>query len=155
MKNTKGLLVGGKDNPPVDNKVRTDWNDFLSYLDKKGLKGKPDLDKGGLGYKVFDEYVKQNPNTSLSRDSLPVIRKEILNYRQWVLDQAKQGKVSLNNGVNENNFMRHVVLNETTKDPNLPGQNLTSTIFPDAYLKTVDLSKGTTTTTNLGFSKIK
>lgn len=129
------------EDPPVTNQTRKDWNDYLNYLDKKGIKGNPSLDKGGLGYQVFDSYVKQNPQTSLSRATLPVIRKEMLNYRQWVLDQAKQGKAVLTQGTTPDNFMKHVVDNETTKDPNLPGSQLTSTKFPDSYLQTFNNGK--------------
>lgn len=123
--------------PPVDNKIRTDWNDFLKFVEKKGYRGNPELDKGGKGYQLFDEYVKSTPNTSLSRESLPVIRKELLNYRTWALDQNKStvpGSGKLAAGVNENNFMRHVIENEKTGDPNYPGSNLTTTPFPDSYL---------------------
>jgi|GEM_PF-4012221 len=124
------------DDNPVDNRIRADWNNFLSYLDKKGLRGKPDLDKGGAGYAMFDQYVKENPSTSLSREKLPVIRKELLNYRNWVLEQNKTP--SKNNilapGVTDNNFMRHVLENEKTGDPNYPGSNLTTTPFPQVYL---------------------
>ena len=123
--------------PTVDNKLRTDWNNFLMYLDKKGVRGKPDLDKGGAGYALFDQYVKENPTTSLNRQTLPVIRKELLNYRNWVLEQSKSKSPTaprLATGVNETNFMRHVLENEKTGDPNYPGSNLTSTVFPASYL---------------------
>lgn len=158
------LFLGGKPNnvagnmppegdKPVDNKVRTDWNDFLSYLDKKGYRGKPDLDKGGRGYQLFDEYVKATPGTSLNRETLPVIRKELLNYRDWVLSQNKNGGNVLQSGVDENNFMRHVVLNEKSTDPNYPGSHLTTTAFPQVYL-TRFMNDKNLGTTNQGFATV-
>jgi len=149
---------GGENEPQVDRKIRTDWNSFLDYLEKSGFKGKPDLDKGGYGYKLFDEYVKQTPGTSLGRDKLPLIRKELLNYRNWALEQNKStapGTMKLAAGVNENNFMRHVIENEKTGDPNYPGSNLTMIKFPDSYLKFVDLNNNTSTVKNQGFAAIK
>lgn len=154
----RNYLVAAKGNnmpdPPVDNKVRTDWNQYLSWLDKKGVRGKPDLDKGGAGYAMFDQYVKENPSTSLSRETLPVIRKELLNYRNWVLDQNKNGGNVLTPGVSEENFMRHVVENEKSGDPNLPGQHLTTTAFPQVYL-TRFMNDKNLGTTNQGFATVK
>ena len=45
-------------------------------------------------------------------------------------------KASLGSGVTEDNFMRHVVANEKTSDPNYPGTHLTTTSFPLSYLNT-------------------
>lgn len=129
------------DDPQVTNKLRKDWNDYTSWLAARGLKGNPSLDKGGLGYKYFDDYIKQNPTTSLSRDTMPIVRKELLNYRQWVLDEDKKpanvrrGELDKKNGVTEENFMRVLVNNEKTQDPNLPGTFLTQVKFPDEYVK--------------------
>ena len=141
--------------PVVNPRLKQDWNDFLSYLDKKGVRGKSDLDKFGAGYKLFDEYVKNNPGTSLSRQTLPAIRKEILNYRTWVLDENRKPmgsrKASLGSGVTEDNFMRHVVANEKTSDPNYPGMHLTTTSFPLSYLNTF-VSDKLIKTENQGFA---
>lgn len=134
--------LSGKDgeDPKVDNRTRQDWNDYLSYLDKKGIRGNPSLDKGGLGYNLFDSYVKDNPQTSLNRSLLPSIRKDMLNYRQWALDEQRkpmlQRAVTLGDGVNNNNFMRHVIDNEKTADPNYTGSQFTSTPFPLSYMNT-------------------
>lgn len=142
---------------PVDNKIRTDWNDFLKFIDKKGYRGKPELDKGGKGYQLFDEYVKSTPGTSLSREVLPVIRKELLNYRNWALEQNKStapGAGRLAPGVTEDNFMKHVVLNEKTSDPNYPGSNLTITPFPNSYLTTFNNGQNLGTA-NQGYATVK
>lgn len=147
----EGDPVDGK---PVDNKVRQDWNLFLQDLEAKGLRGKSDLDKGGKGYQLFDEYVKANPSTSLNREMLPVIRKELLNYRNYVLESVKNGSNKLSEGVREDNFMRHVVENEKTGDPNYPGSNLTITKFPDSYLSTFNNGKKVSTE-NKGFATVK
>jgi len=134
------------DTKPVNNKMRSDWNGFIDYLEKKGMKGKPDLDKGGLGYKMFDDYVKQTPGVSLSRESLPIIRKDLLNYRQWVLNEQQkpesQKVARLADNVTPQNFMSNVLANEKTADPNYPGTNLTSTRFPSQYLESYNQKLG-------------
>lgn len=136
--------IGDPNATPITNKVRGDWNKYNEWLGSKGLKGSSLLDKGGLGYKYFDEYIKQNPNTSLSRDTLPMVRQELLKYRQWVLDESKkpanirQAELDKKSGANEDNFMRQLIENEKTADPNLPGQHLTSVRFPDAYVQLKD-----------------
>ena len=134
-----GLFSGDKDTKPapkVDNKLRKDWNDFLDHLDKKGFRGKEELDYGEMGNKLLDEYLATNKTTSITKDKVPVIRKELFNYRNWVLDQAKQGKTQLEEGVTEENFMRHIVENEASEKPDYVGSRFTKTKFPDAYLKT-------------------
>ena len=60
-------MMGDPTPQVVDNKLRGEWNGFLDYLDKKGVRGNPSLDKGGLGMQMFDDYVKQNPTISLNR----------------------------------------------------------------------------------------
>ena len=91
-------MMGGDPAPkPVDNKLRGEWNGFLDYLDKKGVRGNPSLDKGGLGMQMFDDYVKQNPTISLNRKRIPDVRKEILSYRDDAIQKAKSGKATIDN----------------------------------------------------------
>lgn len=151
--NTLKKMLPLDGDPTVTDKIRRDWNAYLLHLEKKGRKGKPELDTGGAGYKEFDDYVKANPTTSLSRAALPVIRKELLNYRQSVLDMNKKQRV-LAEGVTEENFMRKLVDNEKTKDPDYPGMNLTMVSFPESYLTTFQNGKNMGTV-NKGFSVIK
>ena len=125
--------------PSVDNKLRSEWNQFVDFVEKRGYKGNPELDKWGLGYKLFDEYVAANKGkTSLSRETLPIIRNEMVNYRKWVLDESKKplgvGKARLSDGVDDTNFMRHVIDNEKTADPVYPGSLMTGTKFPSGYV---------------------
>ena len=40
----------------VSDDVKSDWNNFLTWLDKKGLKGKPELDKDNKGNELFKQY---------------------------------------------------------------------------------------------------
>jgi hypothetical protein len=127
----------------VTDQLRKDWNLFLDYAESKGLRGKPDLDKGGKGYQLYDEFIQANKGkTSLTRDALPAIRQEMLEYRKWALANIKKGKgvIKKNDGTEakpeeyDDIFMKQLVENEKTADPNYPGQYLTSLKFPGEYM---------------------
>jgi hypothetical protein len=45
----------------ITDQHKQDWNKYLGWLKDKGMQGKPELDKGGLGEKLFQEYLKGNP----------------------------------------------------------------------------------------------
>jgi hypothetical protein len=117
----------------IPDQVKLDWNDFLGYLDKKGVRGKPELDKGDLGNKYFQQYLKENPNTSLSEAIIPQIRKAYMNLRNENLENIKTGKISYQ-GAPET-FMNNIVLNEKSANPNYVGQHLTQTVFPGYKIK--------------------
>ena len=121
--------------PPITNKIRQDWNDYVDSLEKRKLKGHPMLDTNGLGYKVLDDYVKTTPGTSLNREMIPRIQQEFGNYRNYVLNLVKQGKAQLN-GVKPEDFMATL-----SKVDGYPGQLTTSFKFPDSYLKTFNDGK--------------
>ena len=157
MSMLNGMFSGDEDPkvaPKVDNKLRKDWNDFLDYLDKKGQRGKEELDYDDMGNKLLDEYLATNKNTSITKDKVPVIRKELLNYRNWVLGQAKEGKTMLEDGVTEENFMKHIVENEASEKPDYVGSRFTKTKFPDAYMQTF-MNGQLVKKENTGFATIK
>lgn len=129
----------------VTDRVKSDWNDFLGYLDKKGVRGKPELDKGNLGNQYFQQYLKENPNTSLSIEVIPEIRKQYIAERDRGVADIKSGKAKLMDksgpDVDVTPFMRHIVLNEQSKDPNYVGQHLTQTPFRGTALLSRDTGK--------------
>lgn len=131
---------------PDVNRIKSDWNDFLSWMDSKGVKGKPELDKEGLGNKYFKQYIKENPNTSLNEKVIPVIRQEYMKLRDDGINSILEGKsVFTLPGVGQltgdsarkyvDRFMGHILSNEKSNDPNYVGQHLTQTFFPGAKLK--------------------
>ena len=128
-------MKGDPVNEPVDNKLRSDWNGFLDHLDKKGLRGKPSLDKQGLGLQLFDEYVKNNPATSLSRKRIPDVRNEILKYRNEAIQNAKSGKATIDN---YSTFMKSAIDNENSANPDYTGSLLTNLKFPSATTTFID-----------------
>lgn len=120
----------------IDDKDRENWNEYVKFLDSKGLKGHPSLDKDDLGGKMIDEYRKVNPNTTVSREKIKPIQKEFSKYRDWSLAQIKAGKAAFAEGTNEENYMKHL----STVD-GIAGQRTTSFQFPDSYLKTFENKK--------------
>lgn len=125
----------------LNDKNKHDWNDFLSFLKTKGVQGNPELDKGNLGNIYFDQYVKQNPATTLSKELIPKIRQQYIAERNKGIEALKSGKSKLQGQENVNpesldfsRFMRHIVDNEQSKDPNYIGQHLTRTPFAGMVL---------------------
>lgn len=126
---------GGKE-PQMTNEIRKGWNDYVNFLDKKGLKGKPELDKNGYGFQVLEEYRKENPNTPITKEMIPVIQKEFSNYRDWSLKRIKEGKAGFAPGVTEDNYMQSLSIVD-----GIPGQLTSRVSFPDSYIQTMENGK--------------
>jgi len=137
---------GNKDEPVIDNKVRNDWNNYVSWLDKKGMKGHPSLDKNGLWNKMIEKYREENPNTVITKDIIVPIQKDFDNYRKYSLDQVKSGKLLFDEGVDENNFMKNLSVVD-----GIAGQRTTSFQYPMDYLKTLDKDDKVIKVENKGF----
>lgn len=124
--------------PIVTEKHKADWNKYLTWLDTKKIRGKVELDKNGLGNQLFSQYIKENPTTSLTNNIIPGIRKEYQNLRQSGIDDIMKGNAyylgKTGKDADTSNFMKHIELNEQSKDPNYVGQHLTQTFFPDAQI---------------------
>lgn len=142
-------MGGGDDDKPVTNQQRQDWNSYTEYLKKRGMAGDPKLDKNNLGKNMLAQYIKENPNTSLTLDSVIPIQHDFANYRQWSLDQIKQGKMEFAPGTTQENYMR-----ELSRIDGIPGQYTTRHKFSNEYLKTFENGKEVSTE-NKGFSTVK
>ncbi len=122
--------------PPIDDKDKEEWNKYIDWLQAKGLRGHPSLDKDGLGNKMILKYKEENPNTTLSVEKVKPIQKEFLKYRDWSLGQIKAGKAAFGEGVNEDNYMKNL-----SNVDGLAGQYTTSFQFPSSYLKYLENNK--------------
>lgn len=129
----KEPVVDDENSETVSDAIKQDWNSYLTWLDKKGMRGKKELDTGDLGNKLFRQYLKENPNTSLSEKVIPSIRQAYVDLRNDRLKELQSGSATTNT-VNPENFMNHILLNEKSNDPNYVGQHLTQTMFPGAKL---------------------
>lgn len=67
-----------KNYKPSTKDQRTKWNQFLDYLEKKGVGGSKDLDARdkGLGIKYLNEYNKANPDSAVSKEFIPTAQYE-------------------------------------------------------------------------------
>lgn len=135
-----------KSSPKIDNNTRAAWNDYISWLDKKGLKGSPALDHNDLGGKMIDEYRKEHPDTPITREMVVPIQKEFSNYRNWAINQIESGKGAYAPGANKDNFLKSLSVVD-----GIPGQRTTSFSFPSAYLNTFNNGK-LVNTQNQGFA---
>lgn len=155
MMNNKGGEANGEameSNSPDVNKIKTDWNDFLSWMEQKGVKGKPELDKGDLGNKYFKDYIKSHPETSLSEKAIPIIRQEYVKLRDDNAARILAGKgeftlpdVGVLTGEAAkkymDRFMGNILKNEQSANPNYVGQYLTQTPFPPSTFKVYENDK--------------
>jgi len=115
-----------------------EWNQFIDYAEKKGFRGNPDLDKNNKGNLLFEEWRKLNPKVTISKADMPSVRKSMLRLRDDAMEEIKKGgeytgsTLGRQTGPNANfgEFMRHLVLNEESNDPNYIGQRMTMTRFP-------------------------
>ena len=131
---------------------RQNWNNYLNWLGKKGMQGKPELDKGGLGNKLFAQYIKEVPNSGLSTEILPKIRKAYGQLREEGIAAIKAGKSGFDTGGGKivmganatddilTHYMSHIPANELSKEPNYVGQHLTQTFFPGGKMEKKDAS---------------
>lgn len=145
----KGLSNTGDKGGAINNNVRQAWNQYVDFLDKKGLKGNPSLDKDDLGGKMIDEYKKSNPDSIISRDIIVPIQKEFQNYRKFRMDEIKQGKLSFAEGVDENNFMKALSIVD-----GIAGQRTTSFKFPEDYMEYYNDKDELVKTENKGYKGI-
>ena len=149
-----------KKSAEVSSKLRQDYNDYLGWLDKKGLKGHPSLDKNDLGGQMIDQYQKETPNTSVNRAAIVPIQQELSKYRDYSINQLRTGKAQLSDDKtpqgrfvkpNENldNYMKNL-----SQVDGIAGQKTTSTAFPLSYLKTFDTNNNLISNENKGFSTV-
>ncbi len=120
--------------PIIDDKIKQEWNNYVGWMASKGMKGKPELDTNELGFKMLDQYKKENPSTILSREHILPIQKEFQTYRQKSLENIKAGKAKFDG--KEEDFMPGL-----SKLDGYPGMNTTSYTFPSATVTSIDNGK--------------
>ncbi len=136
LEDLAAAIGGGEDEKKVTNQQRQDFNNFVGWLDKRGMKGHPSLDKNNLGNNLLKTYIKENPNTSLTPDLVIPIQKDFANYRQWALNNIHSGKGEFAPGTDEHNFMKELSIVD-----GLLGQYTSRHVFPKDYMKTFEDGK--------------
>lgn len=135
----------------VNSQILKEWNNFLDFVNKKGMKGSKDLDLKDkkLGQSLFTEYKKTNPNSPLSYEYVAPVQKAISQYRSTMIEKFKTGKASLSKGLdvgpNYENFMQ-----DLSKVDGWFGSKTSSWKFPQAYIETYNSDKQLENIQNLG-----
>ena len=124
---------------PLTFEQRKDWNEYLNYLEKEGLQGSADLDKGvpTKGITVFKQYLKENPNSSLNSYSSPENIVKAIQYEMSVIRKGESGFPQLND--NDLKVLQSFLLKTrnkfmTTRTSDLdgnPGQYTTMCYYPE------------------------
>lgn len=131
----KGLKDGakpdGKKEIVIDNKIREGWNSYVDWLEARGLKGNPSLDKDDFGGQMIDKYKLENPDSPISREMIIPIQKDFSVYRDFVLEDVKNKKARLADGVTPETFMKDLSVVD-----GIAGQKTTKFKFPFKYLET-------------------
>lgn len=86
---------------------RMQWNSFIDFLEKEGVKGSPLLDQRdkNLGKFYFQKFVTSNPGITLRYEDVPRIQQELQDYRANLVNQWKNGKVSVDSVKTEDDIM--------------------------------------------------
>lgn len=79
---------------PITAQERMDWNKFLDFVKEKGYEGSKELDKGNdaLARRLFDEFKKLNPNTTINYDIVAPVQYEMHKIRQMARGFAERHK---------------------------------------------------------------
>ena len=76
---------------PITIPQRKAWNEYLIYLDKKGLAGNAVLDEGDRGIEELEKYLTDNPDNPLNEFGNTVDLVKSIQYEMTVLRKGKTG----------------------------------------------------------------
>ena len=102
-----------------------DWNRYIDWMDSKGMKGSKELDKGENAFKWLAAYQQENPQTTITKDSIKSVQYEMEKLANNARDFARR-----KNNPNAENLMRGI-----SQLDGIPGSKTTSFKFPDLIQK--------------------
>jgi len=106
----------------MDGNIMQQWNSYVDWLDSKGMKGSPELDKGDKGFQMMEEYRKINPSFTIKKDDIGTIQKQLQDYRNFSLDSIKQGKMKISYGGKEMSYNQLTPAQQKDVDDNYMGK---------------------------------
>lgn len=115
-------LKGGEDPPPLTPQQRKEWNSYVDWIEKKGYKGSPLLDKKdtGLAFGLFNQFKKENPSVTISLDHIKSVQREMRNLATSAQEfEARRGNPNAKN-----------IMAGTSKEDGWPGMKTTSFKYP-------------------------
>jgi hypothetical protein len=133
---------------PINTQTMTEWNSYVDWLKQRGLSGHQNMNHIDFSKSTLDQFRKENPNTTLTYDSVLPIQQAIRSYRDYAINQIKTGKgvAPPDTKPDFSNFMSWVT---GTPNDGINGVYTSQFKFPHEYL--VDLDKGTKT--DLGYAQ--
>lgn len=105
--------------------VKSAWDQYVSWLGQKGLKGSPELDKGTKGIEMLQQFVQEHPGTPLSLDLVVDIQNYFKEYREWLIKEVLAKRVVL-----EGNITIEQLMERLSDKDGYPGSWTTSHLFP-------------------------
>lgn len=135
-------------------KLKEQWNLFVDFAEKRGLKGHSDLDKGvgadNNGIKLVKEFQAANPGTLITPENIPEIQKHLQNYRDYSINKLRTDPLHNQIVDSKNPKGRPVLPNENldyymkdlSKIDGIPGSRTTAYRFPTDFLTTIYKGSG-------------
>lgn len=92
---------------PLTNAQKMQWNQYIDFMDKQGMKGNPALDDRSkqLGEFYFNRFKALNPGTTLVYQDVPRVQQALQDYRQNLINQWKSGKMQADGVKSEADIM--------------------------------------------------
>ena len=83
------------------------WNAFVDYMGNQNLKGNAILDQRdkSIGQQAFLRFKAANPGVSLKYEDVPVVQKELQDYRSDLVNKYKSGQAKVDGVKNEDEIM--------------------------------------------------
>lgn len=80
---------------PLTPTEKIQWNQYIDFMQKQGMKGNPALDNQNqnLGQFYFNRFKSSTPGISLTYQDVPRIQNDLNNYRTTLVDQYKKGLI--------------------------------------------------------------
>jgi hypothetical protein len=155
LQKAKELKLGPdkpKERAPKDltPKEKADWNAYVDYMESIKMRGNEALDKAGLGYNYFDEYIKNNPSTSLTRDKVFDIQSALLKHKEFIKQQIAKGIAAPPAGKTSEDIM-----SDLSRADWYPGSKTTKYKFPGETWKAKDKIGNIIDTKRVQFSDTK
>jgi hypothetical protein len=153
--NAMGQNTAGQGKGPGDDLLMQVWNGYVDWLEQKGLKGDPSLDKGGRGYQMLEQYNKEMKQKDpaflpIQQGDVSRVQELLKDYRTFSMNEIRNDKSMVKFGdgqtlkysqmdENRRKEFEDVWMQNITKTPvdGNPGQFTTSMKFPSAFIQTL------------------
>lgn len=80
---------------PLTPAEKLQWNQYIDFMQKQGMKGNPALDNKDqkLGEFYFNRFKTSTPGITLTYQDVPRVQSDLQGYRNTLIDQWHKGKI--------------------------------------------------------------